>query len=135
LVLRDRARRFIEALVASGRMLLDSRQHRAEILLLTGARWVADVAAVWVTAAAVGVPLGVTALLLLTNVPLLLGLLSPLPGGVGLREGVMVAIAGVMNLTITGIVAAAVLHRAALVAALPMLMGVIRLARWSASWR
>lgn len=134
-LLRRRARQFIEALIASSRMLANNRQHRTAILLLTGARWVADSATIWVAAAALGVHLGATALLLLTNIPLLLGLVSPFPGGVGLREGVMAAIAGMINLTITGIVAAAVLHRAVMVAALPVLLGIIRVARWSASWR
>lgn len=134
-LLRRRTRHFIEALIVSSRMLANNRQHRTAILLLTGARWVADSATIWVAAAALGVHLGATALLLLTNIPLLLGLVSPFPGGVGLREGAMAAIAGLINLTITGIVAAAVLHRAVMVASLPVLLGVIRVARWSASWR
>jgi hypothetical protein len=37
---RRRARSFIEALVASTRMLANNRQHRTAILLLTLARWV-----------------------------------------------------------------------------------------------
>ncbi len=134
-LLRRRARHFIDALVASSRMLANNRQHRTAILLLTVARWVADSATIWVAAAALGVDLGTTALLLLTNIPLLLGLVSPFPGGVGLREGAMAAIAGMINLTITGIVAAAVLHRAVMVAALPVLLGIIRMTKWGASWR
>jgi uncharacterized protein (TIRG00374 family) len=130
-----RARSFIEALIASTRMLANNRQHRTAILLLTLARWVADSATIWTAAAALGVHLGATPLLLLSNIPLLLGLVSPFPGGVGLREGAMAAIAGMINLTITGIVAAAVLHRAVMVAALPALLGLIRVLRWSESWR
>ncbi len=134
-LLRRRARYFVEALIASSRMLANNRQHRTAILLLTLARWVADSATIWVAAAALGVHLGATALLLLTNIPLLLGLVSPFPGGVGLREGAMAAIAGMINLTITGIVAAAVLHRAVMVAALPVVLGLIRVAKWRAAWR
>lgn len=134
-LLRRRARHFIEALIVSTRLLANNRQHRTAILLLTGARWVADSATIWIAAAALDVHLGVTSLLLLSNIPLLLGLVSPFPGGVGLREGAMAAIAGMINLTITRIIAAAVLHRAVMVAALPVLLGLIRVAKWSASWR
>jgi uncharacterized membrane protein YbhN (UPF0104 family) len=70
---------------------------------------------------------------LLSIIPLLLGLVSPFPGGVGLREEAMAGVAGMINLTITGIVAAA-LHRAVMAAALPALLGLIRALRWSASW-
>ena len=101
----------------------------------TAVSGITTAATIWVAAAALGVHLGTTAVLLLTNIPLLLGLVSPFPGGVGLREGAMAAIAGMINLTITGIVAAAVLHRAVMVAALPLLLGIIRVAKWGASWR
>lgn len=135
LVARRYAGAFTARVVASGRMLAADRERRAPVLLLTGAYWGLNVAAVWLGAWAVGLTLGPVALLLLANVPLLVGLASPLPGGLGLREGAMAGIAGVIGVPVAGIVAAAVLHRGVLVLALPLVLGGARLARGSQRWR
>lgn len=135
LVVRRYAARFVERVLASGRMLAADRGRWVPVLLLTVAYWGLNIAAVWLGARAVGLTLGPVALLLLANVPLLVGLASPLPGGLGLREGAMAGIAGVIGVPVAAIVAAAVLHRGVLVAALPLALGGARLARGYGRWR
>lgn len=129
-LLRRFAARFLAGLASSGRMLAGDRARRGPILLLTLAYWSLNVLAVWLAAWAVGISLGLTSLMLLSNLPLLVGLISPLPGGLGLREGAMAAIAGAVGVPVAGIVAAAVLQRAVLVAALPAVLGGVRLVQY-----
>ncbi|MBX5443935.1 lysylphosphatidylglycerol synthase transmembrane domain-containing protein, partial [Sphaerobacter sp.] len=111
LIARRYAGRFVERVVASGRMLAADRGRWAPVLVLTATYWGMNVAAVWLGARAVGLTLGPVELLLLANLPLLVGLASPLPGGLGLREGAMAGVAGVIGVPVAAIVAAAVLHR------------------------
>jgi|GEM_PF-603245 len=135
LIARRCAGRFVERVVASGRMLAADRGRWAPVLVLTATYWGMNVAAVWLGARAVGLTLGPVELLLLANLPLLVGLASPLPGGLGLREGAMAGVAGVIGVPVAAIVAAAVLHRGVLVAALPLALGGARLARGYGQWR
>lgn len=132
---RRYARRFVAAVGESARMLAADRDQRLPILLLTFLYWGLGVAAVWAAVQAVGIGLSPVSLLLMGNAPALLGLLAPIPGGVGLREGAMAAIAGAVGVTVSGIVAAAVLQRAVLVAALPLTLAAVRLARRGRAWR
>ncbi|MDI3340888.1 MAG: lysylphosphatidylglycerol synthase transmembrane domain-containing protein [Sphaerobacter sp.] len=134
LAARRYAQRFTERVVASGRMLAGDRARRRPVLLLTAAYWGLNLAAVWLGARAVGLTLAPVALLLLANVPLLVGLVSPLPGGLGLREGAMAAIAAVVGVPVPGIVAAAVLHRGVLVLALPLTLAGARLVARRSRW-
>lgn len=126
---------FWQVLTATGRMLAADRQGRAPMLGLTLARWVLDVTAIWLATNAVGLSLGLDAAILLSNVPLLIGQISPMPGGVGFREGAMAAIAGTIGVSISAILAAAVLHRAVLLAALPIVLVGVRVGRWGGVWR
>lgn len=135
LVGRRHGRRFITALAESSRMLASDRSQRGRILLLTFTYWLLGLSSVWIAAAAVGLRLGPPSLLLVGNLPMLLGLLSPVPGGVGLREAAMAATAGAIGVPVAGIVAAAVLQRAILVAALPLTLALVRLRRRSVAWR
>ena len=74
-------------------------------------------------------PGGLTTLLVLTTLPLLAGQVVPLPGGVGAREATIVALSGVTGASATGLLGLAVLQRVLLVAALPLALGLLRLAR------
>ncbi|HET7036819.1 MAG TPA: flippase-like domain-containing protein [Thermomicrobiaceae bacterium] len=134
-LVRRYARRFGAAVAASARMLARDRSQRVPILLLTAGRWLLDLAAVFLAITALGVPLGLGAAVLLSSLPLLIGQISPMPGGIGFREGAMAAIAAALGLPLAAILAAAVLHRAVLLAALPALLGLIRLGSWSGAWR
>ncbi len=123
--------RFVSTVIEAARLLARDRSLRVPVIGLTAARWILDTAAIWLAAKAVGVSLGVAALILISNLPLLIGLISPMPGGIGFREGAMAGVAGILMLPVGAILAAAILHRAVLLLALPIVLGMIRLQRWA----
>ncbi len=124
-------RRFAVNLVEAARLLARDRSLRVPVIGFTAARWILDTLAIWLAAKALGVSLGISALILISNLPLLIGLISPMPGGIGFREGAMAGVAGVLALPVAAILAAAILHRAALLLALPIVLASIRLRRWA----
>ncbi len=63
----------------------------------------------------------------LISLPMLIGMLSPVPGGAGVREAVMIAVASTYGADEAAVLLAGVTYRIALFAALPLLYGVIRL--------
>lgn len=128
-LLRRFGRGFAEALLETSRLLIRDRGLRWPMVWLTLAYWALNVSAVWVAAETVGISLHPVALFLISDVPLMLGLLSPLPGGIGIREGAMVVIAGALSISATGILAAAVIQRGMLVIALPVELGLLRVER------
>jgi len=62
----------------------------------------------------------------LTTLPLLVGMLSPVPGGAGVREALMIAVASVHGANEANVLLAGVTYRIALFAAIPILYGIIR---------
>jgi uncharacterized membrane protein YbhN (UPF0104 family) len=124
-------RRFVRSSIDAGRLLAGDRSLRAPVLGLTAARWLLDTLAIWLAAKAVGVSLGLSALILISNLPLLVGVVSPMPGGIGFREGAMAAVASALVIPVAAILAAAILHRAVLILALPLVAGLIRVRRWA----
>jgi uncharacterized membrane protein YbhN (UPF0104 family) len=124
-------RRFSATALEAGRLLARDSSLRVPVLGLTAGRWLLDTAAIWLAAKAAGVSLGIAGLILMSNLPLLIGLLSPMPGGIGFREGAMAGVAGVLAISVSAILAAAILHRALLLIALPIVLGIIRLRRWA----
>jgi len=124
-------RRFVRSSIDAGRLLARDRSLRLPVIGLTVARWLLDTLAIWLAAKAVGVSLGLSALILISNLPLLIGVISPMPGGIGFREGAMAAVASALVIPVAAILAAAILHRAVLVLALPLVAGLIRVRRWS----
>lgn len=123
-------RRFVGSSIDAGRLLARDRSLRVPVISLTVARWLLDTLAIWLAAKAVGVSLGLSALILISNLPLLVGVISPMPGGIGFREGAMAAVAGALVIPVAAILAAAILHRAVLILALPLVAGLIRVRRW-----
>jgi uncharacterized membrane protein YbhN (UPF0104 family) len=63
------------------------------------------------------------------GLPVLIGMLSPVPGGAGIREALMVAAAGLEGAPGAPVLLAAVTYRLALFAITPLVWGLIRLAR------
>ncbi|GIW05075.1 MAG: hypothetical protein KatS3mg059_1695 [Thermomicrobiales bacterium] len=61
------------------------------------------------------------------TLPVVLGMLSGLPGGAGIREALMVAVAKVYGADPAAALVAAVTYRLALFAAIPVLYGAVRL--------
>ncbi len=128
-LLRRVGPRFLATVVEAGRLLARDRSLRLPVFGFTFARWVLDTLAIWLAAKAVGVSLGPAALILMSNLPLLVGLISPMPGGIGFREGAMAGVAGVLLLPVSAILAAAILHRAVLLLALPLVLAALRIRR------
>lgn len=125
---RDRiergAKRIMEAFRALG-----GRVDWRIIGVLTAAKWLAQAAVVGLLLWGLRLPADATTLLSLATLPLLIGQLVPLPGGVGAREATIVALAGASGASAAGLLGLAVLQRVLLVAALPLSLGLLRLAR------
>lgn len=102
---------------------------RPRVGVLTLLYWLAQVAVVALLLLALDLTADVTTVLVLATIPLLVGQMVPLPGGVGAREAAIVALSGATGASTTGLLGLAVLQRVLLVAALPLSLGLVRLAR------
>lgn len=100
-----------------------------EVAGLTLLYWLAQVAVVGVLLWALRLPVDLATVLALGTLPLLAGQLAPVPGGVGVREATMVALSGVTGVSAASLLGLAVLQRVLLVAALPLSLLAIRVAR------
>jgi uncharacterized membrane protein YbhN (UPF0104 family) len=110
----------LAALRSSGRQLLGSRALHPWLASLTLARLVCDLVSFWLVAAALGQRLDPAQLLLLASLPPLAGLVTPIPGGLGVREGGVVAVGTLLGLPAGPLAGAALLHRTVLLAGLPL---------------
>jgi uncharacterized membrane protein YbhN (UPF0104 family) len=122
---------FAHALQAATSTLVSSKQHRRPIAALTATRWILDMLAFAVASVAVGLRLGLAEILLIANLSLLIGVIAPVPGGLGVREATMATIAGVIGVSIPAVLALSVLHRAGLALGLPIVLAGARLREWS----
>jgi glycosyltransferase 2 family protein len=121
---------FVPALWRAARQVVMDRSNGWRIVAGTGGRWLLDMTAIWLAAYAVGMSFGLIDLLLIGNMSLLVGVLSPLPGGLGAREATMAVLGGVLGFMLPAILAMAVLHRASLALALPLVVVGSRLIAW-----
>ncbi|MGC4190444.1 MAG: lysylphosphatidylglycerol synthase transmembrane domain-containing protein [Thermomicrobiales bacterium] len=76
---------------------------------------------------ALGVEITFTLVLGITSLPILIGMLSPIPGGAVVREALMYVVARLAGVSGAEVVAAALLYRFALFGAIPILYGLTRL--------
>jgi glycosyltransferase 2 family protein len=76
-----------------------------------------------------GVAASLSLLLGIMGVPVLVGMLSPLPGGAGVREALMAAAARLGGVAAAPIVLAAIAYRLALFLVTPLVWGAVRLVR------
>jgi uncharacterized membrane protein YbhN (UPF0104 family) len=115
--------------VAPGLRYPRERPRPAAIALaLTVIFWVVQGLVLWTLLQAIdGESPPVTLVLGLVSMPILIGMLSPVPGGAGIREALMIAVAGVHGASEASVLLAGVTYRIALFAALPVLYGAIRL--------
>ena len=77
---------------------------------------------------AVGLAAGAGFVLGLTSLPVLIGMLSPVPGGAGVREALMVAVAQARDVDAAATLVAALTYRVALFVAIPILYAATRIA-------
>jgi uncharacterized membrane protein YbhN (UPF0104 family) len=125
---RARVQRVVTRIVDAFRTL-GVRVNWPTVALLTLAYWLAQVAVVALLLWALALPLTLTSVLSLATIPLLIGQVVPLPGGVGAREAAIVALSAATGASAVGLLGLAVLQRVLLVAALPLSLGALRVIR------
>jgi uncharacterized membrane protein YbhN (UPF0104 family) len=104
-------------------------------LLLTAGFWLVQVGVMAVILDAFGASASPALLLGVMGLPMLIGMLSPVPGGAGVREALMAAAARLEGVPAGPVVLAAVAYRLALFVVTPFVWGVIRLASKTAKRR
>ncbi len=128
LIGRERMRRGVsrirEAFAAIG-----SRIDRPAVAWCTATLWLLQAAVIASLLWALGMSLSLTAVLSLSTIPLLLGQVVPLPGGLGVREAAMVALAVSVGMSSGELLGFAILQRVLLVVALPVALLAVRIAR------
>lgn len=118
-----------------GRVIIAPRKRPAEALLalaVTSVYWVIQGVVLGILVRAFDVPTSFEFILGLTSLPILVGMLSPIPGGAVVREALMYAVARLAGVPGDGVIAAALIYRFALFAAIPILYA---LTRWLISRR
>jgi uncharacterized membrane protein YbhN (UPF0104 family) len=87
--------------------------------------WLLQGLVLWILISALGVSVTGTFMLGFTSLPILVGMLSPIPGGAAVREGLMYVVARLSGFAAEAdaILAAALIYRFALFAAIPILFG------------
>jgi hypothetical protein len=120
----------------AGRMLSSPVEHPVLALVavaLTGGFWVTQVGIMAALLALFGVSASLQLLLGIMGVPVLVGMLSPVPGGAGVREALMAAAARLGGTPAGPVVLAAVAYRLALFLVTPLVWGTVRLLRAGAN--
>lgn len=107
-----------------GRILMAPKERPAEALLalaVTTTYWVVQGIVLGMLVRALGVTTSFEFILGLTSLPILIGMLSPIPGGAVVREALMYVVARLAGVPGDEVVAAALIYRFALFAAIPIL--------------
>jgi uncharacterized membrane protein YbhN (UPF0104 family) len=105
------------------------------IALLTLLYWLLQVIVVVLLFWALHIDIDLANALAVATLPLLAGMLAPVPGGIGAREAVTVALAAATNIGAAQLLSLAVLQRVLLVGALPLALLAVRGARRAMAWR
>ena len=116
----------------AGRMRSSPAEHPMLALLaivLTTGFWGIQLAIMAALLQLFGVAASLSLLLGIMGVPVLVGMLSPLPGGAGVREALMAAAARLGGAAAAPVVLAAVAYRLALFLVTPLIWGAVRLVR------
>ncbi len=98
--------------------------------LATGATivyWLGQALVLWLLLAALTDDASATLALGLASLPVLVGMLSPVPGGAGIREALMLAVARIHDADTGAVLLAALTYRVALFLAIPVLYAGVRL--------
>ncbi len=94
---------------------------------VTAAYWSLQGVVLWLLIEAMRVDASFIFILGLTSLPMVIGMLSPIPGGAVVREAMMYVVARIAGVPGGEVVAAAVIYRMALFGAIPILYGLVRL--------
>jgi uncharacterized membrane protein YbhN (UPF0104 family) len=98
-------------------------------ILLTALFWSVQVGIMGALLNIFGVHAGQSLVFGLMGLPVLIGMLSPVPGGAGVREALMAGMAGLEGIPAAPVVLAAVCYRLALFAVTPIVWGLLRMTR------
>ncbi len=98
----------------------------ARALLTTAVYWILQGVVLAILVRAMHDDVSFVFILGLTTVPMLVGMLSPIPGGAVVREAMMYVVARLAGVPGAEVVAAAVIYRMALFLAIPILYGITR---------
>lgn len=101
----------------------------AQAVVLTGTYWLMQIATMGAILGVLGAPVSVPLLTGLMGFPMLIGMLSPVPGGAGIREALMAAAARLSGVTSAPVILAAVAYRLALFIVTPIIWGGLWFAR------
>ena len=103
------------------------RRFAAVAIGLTAVFWLIQAGVLWILLEAIDGESPEPILVLgLVSLPILVGMLSPIPGGAGIREALMIAVAGIHGASEASVLLASVTYRIALFAALPAAFAAIR---------
>ncbi len=120
-------RKVREMMSSAGQM---GRQvNRSEVIALSILYLLLQILVVALLFWALGIPMMLIDIVAIATVPILAGMLAPVPGGVGVREAVIVALATVTVATPGELLTLAIIQRVLLVAALPLALAIVRLVR------
>ena len=114
--------RVVRAARAAGDSAFRQPRLVAAVIAVTVGFWVLQAVILWVLLTASGVP-GIADWELIAGLlgpPMVVGMLSPVPGGAGVREALMIAVAGARGVDGAAVLLAAVAYRLALFAAVPV---------------
>lgn len=112
-----------------GHILAAPWERRSEALMalvVTAIYWIVQGVVIGLLVRSLGVSTSFELILGLTSLPILVGMLSPIPGGAVVREALMYVVARLADAPGRDIVAAAIIYRFALFAAIPILYLVTR---------
>jgi uncharacterized membrane protein YbhN (UPF0104 family) len=98
-------------------------------VLLTALFWTVQIGIMGALLNIFGVNAGQSLVFGLMGLPVLVGMLSPVPGGAGVREALMAGMAELEGVPAAPVVLAAVCYRLALFAVTPIVWGLLRMAR------
>jgi uncharacterized protein (TIRG00374 family) len=95
--------------------------------LVSASYWILQGVVLALLLHALRIDISFTLVLGITSLPILIGMLSPIPGGAVVREALMYVVARLAGVSGAEVVAAALLYRFALFGAIPILYGIVRL--------
>lgn len=123
----DQRRRFVHFMQRILRSPMQRPGQALASILVTAAYWVLQGVVLAFLMQAMHVETSFVFILGLTSLPMLIGMLSPIPGGAVVREAMMYVVARIADVPGSEVVAAAVIYRMALFGAIPILYGLVRL--------
>ncbi len=117
-------------LFSTGRRILLAPAERPRVasvaLVVTTAYWILQGVVLAILLQAFHVDVSFELVLGISTIPILVGMLSPIPGGAVVREALMYAVARLAGVPGGPVIAAALIYRLALFAAIPILYGIVR---------